>query len=257
MTNETVLAIVPAEETALDKPRHWFQRQPKPVPMKERHYADVTQAITPYRDPADLTAAHQCLTSEDLSDHRILRTSDIENAEAAMVAGGLILILGIGFLVGGEVGSLFSVYPAAFVAVIGKVSGLWDRCSRSVRKNRVLRLLSGRTSETEEISAGAKRLAATVIGDAAPGSEPIRLPVESLFRCLGHDDTRVQRVAAALISQLPQEVRMAGIAAFSKYLRVEQLQLLPGMENITPEMAAAGGIDTQYWPEKLDAMTFV
>ncbi|MFH1047309.1 MAG: hypothetical protein V1738_03315 [Patescibacteria group bacterium] len=241
-------AIVPVEDTQLAKPRRFWQRR---TPTKVRHYVEFEPPVGEHRPGQAPRLRHEAVRAEDLSLGQ-LRSDDYGRSDLAVCQFG-----GQSFL-GMLIGGLIIGRPAYGIAIgmaIGSLSGLVTWISMTMTSGLAIkRRLAGRLDETAEIETSVASLALMADGVDAFGTQAVRLPVEALYRGLGHDDANVRQFSAELIVQLPEQVRIDGIAAFSKHLTAEQLALLPG-NAFSPEYALAHDKRRIDWPKHLVTMT--
>ncbi|MFH1047308.1 MAG: hypothetical protein V1738_03310 [Patescibacteria group bacterium] len=247
--NNQTQAIVPVGETGLAAPRRFWQKKPR---TKRRCYVTLSPPSERYRESGEMQAGFETRVVEDLSEGRLSR--DREPLYMVPVAT-LIFIAhvaaagAIGVAIFGDFGmfAVFAGYATGYITGKSIISAVARRVQNMI--------LAGRPDETTEIDDGVKWLVCAATGEAEFCFGWRELPVESLFRALGHEDAAVRRYAADVVAQLPKQVRLAGIAAYSKYLSLEHLKLLPGMENMTPEISAAHDSGQQQWPEDLETLS--
>ncbi|MFH1047310.1 MAG: hypothetical protein V1738_03320 [Patescibacteria group bacterium] len=234
-------AIVPTESAALAEPRPC-----QPDKMKKRQYLALSRPMEAYRESSGPMAQYVVREMEDLSPLRII----LEKPSRALLAFSVFQFFAQPAILSFIGASLFGFGSAAFdIAVsVGFVIGVCSGIACAVKLSEVahqrneLKILNGRLSEKDEIGAGAALLARLATGEAEIDVETVELPVESLFLALSQDNESVQQYVAELIAYLPQDVLVSYLSEYAKYLKYEQLVLLPGMETMTPTVAAVNGV---------------
>ncbi|MFH1047307.1 MAG: hypothetical protein V1738_03305 [Patescibacteria group bacterium] len=250
MTNQNT-AIVPVREAPLTKPRRFWQG--KPAPTKVRHYVEFEPPVGEYRPGHAPELRYVAVQAEDLSLYR-LAGEDVDRKFAVamgQIFGQTTLGIVIGGVAGGPVGAVLGMY-------FGFTSGLAVALSYVAISGRrgINKKLSGRLDESAELQTAIESLLLLTDGTDMFGAGTVRLPVEALFRGLGHDDDDVRQFSSELIAQLPEDIRNEGITKFFEHLTSEQLSLLPDAE-LPPVLARAHDLNCTDWPEQLVTMTKV
>jgi len=252
MAKTQALAIRSEGEAALAEHRRRWRRKPKPVPTKTRHLVEMEAPIVPYRPGEAPHANYLATVAEDLSAERLE-----EAAEDQQVKSMLWLWLGVTTL-GAVIGTValgpLGVFFGAYVGLAVGLPAIGFPCILLPNKRHIRKVLAGRLDESAEIAVGVENLGFMANGVDVFGANVVRLPVESLFRALGHDDPDVRQFASELIAKLPEQVRTDAVVAFAKHLTAEQLAMVPDC-SLPPTLATMHDENRVEWPEKLVTMT--